>query len=105
MTSEVSWAHLPLRPYEPDDEYLVPYLRVVAPTGDVCVTFRDGTRAWYLDGKLHRTDGPAVETPRGFREWYRNGVRHRDDGPAMEWPDGRRQWIVNGETTRFEAAP
>ena len=36
---------------------------------------RVGTRFWYLNGKLHREDGPAVERPNGTRFWYRNGER------------------------------
>lgn len=29
---------------------------------------------WYLDGNLHREDGPAVETHLGTRFWYWKGV-------------------------------
>jgi len=32
----------------------------------------DGTREWYLNGKLHREDGPAFERPDGSRHWYLN---------------------------------
>ena len=31
-----------------------------------------GTKLWYLDGKLHREDGPAIEFPDGYKEWYLN---------------------------------
>lgn len=27
----------------------------------------NGTKAWYVNGKLHRMDGPAVEYPNGYR--------------------------------------
>jgi hypothetical protein len=56
----------------------------------------DGSRLWWLDGALHRDDGPAVEYSDGTREWWRAGRRHRDDGPALEWADGTRVWYVNG---------
>ena len=33
----------------------------------------DGTKEWYLNGKLHRVDGPAVEYADGIKVWYLNG--------------------------------
>ena len=38
---------------------------------------------WYLNGELHRTDGPAVEYANGNKYWYLNGKFHRTDGPAL----------------------
>ncbi len=35
----------------------------------------DGVKEWYLDGKLHREDGPAIEYPDGSKEWFLNGIR------------------------------
>jgi hypothetical protein len=57
----------------------------------------NGDRYWWLNGKLHREDGPAVEYPDGTRQWYLNGLRHRIDGPAVESYDGTRHWYLNGE--------
>ena len=64
----------------------------------VCVTKDDGDIRYYLDGKLHRLDGPAVERVSGMKHWFVNGVRHRLDGPAMENPNFPRakQWWING---------
>lgn len=56
----------------------------------------DGRRDWWLNGKRHRDDGPAIELPDGRREWWLHGKRHREDGPAIEWPDGYRSWWLNG---------
>ena len=50
--------------------------------------YADGTKYWYLNGKRHREDGPAVECADGHKEWYLNGKRHREDGPAVECADG-----------------
>ena len=61
------------------------------------IEFADGNRYWYLNGDLHREDGPACEYPDGTRWWYLNGKRHREDGPAIEYSDGRRWWYLNGE--------
>ena len=33
----------------------------------------DGTKSWYLNGKLHREDGPAIECADGNKFWYLNG--------------------------------
>ena len=32
-----------------------------------------GIQRWYQNGKLHRTDGPAIICPDGKQQWYRNG--------------------------------
>ena len=77
-----------------------------------------GVRAWYLNGRRHRLDGPAVIWPSGreewcvddvwhrtggpaftnscgARRWYLNGRQHRLDGPAVIWPNGREEWCVD----------
>ena len=33
----------------------------------------NGTKEWYLNGKLHREDGPAIEFVNGGLMWYLNG--------------------------------
>ena len=58
--------------------------------------YKDGTKEWFLNGKLHREDGPAIECADGGRRWYRNGELHREDGPAVEWSDGTKYWYRNG---------
>ena len=66
----------------------------------------DGTKHWYLNGKLHREDGPAVEyldvTNRNVAtiQWYLNGKRHREDGPAIEYSNGTKQWYLNDKLHR-----
>lgn len=35
-----------------------------------------GTKRWYLNGKCHRVNGPAVEYPNGDKSWYLNGIRY-----------------------------
>jgi len=60
----------------------------------------DGSKSWYLNGKLHREDGPAIEQADGTKEWYLNGQRHREDGPAYEYADGSKFWYLNGQRHR-----
>jgi hypothetical protein len=54
-----------------------------------------GTKEWFLNHQLHRTDGPAVELADGSKFWYLNDQRHRTDGPAIEYADGNK-WFVDG---------
>jgi hypothetical protein len=65
-----------------------------------CKTYPSGDKAWYLNGVLHREDGPAIEHSNGHKEWYLNGYLHREDGPAVEWPSGAEAWYLNGELHR-----
>ena len=55
----------------------------------------DGTQAWYDNEQLHRTDGPAIIYSDGSQYWFVNGQRHRTDGPAVIWADGSQEWWVN----------
>ena len=55
----------------------------------------DGNKYWYLNGKLHRVDGPAVECSDGTKYWYLNGKLHRVDGPAIEYSNGDKYWFLN----------
>jgi antitoxin component YwqK of YwqJK toxin-antitoxin module len=55
-----------------------------------------GTKEWYLNGKLHREDGPAIEYVSGTKMWYLNGKLHREDGPAAEGSGGTKEWWLNG---------
>ena len=66
------------------------------------VEWPDGTKSWYLNGKLHREDGPAVEWANGDKSWYLNGKMHREDGPAGEWSNGNKYWYLNGEEVTEE---
>jgi hypothetical protein len=51
---------------------------------------------WWLNGELHREDGPAIQFWRknGQKEkevWKNNGKDHRKDGPARQY------WYSNGQ--------
>jgi len=56
----------------------------------------DGTKRWYQNDKLHRTDGPAIEYDDGTKRWYQNDKLHRTDGPAVEYADGSKEWFLEG---------
>ena len=57
----------------------------------------NGDKYWFLDGKPHREDGPAIEYVDGGKEWYIKGKLHREDGPAVEWAGGGKSWYINGK--------
>ena len=65
--------------------------------GAKCKIDSAGNKCWYLNGKLHRTDGPAIEDADGGKWWYINNKLHRTDGPAAEWADGYKAWYINGK--------
>lgn len=70
-------------------------------------------KKWYLNGILHREDGPAVENVRWYlkkhtddsqsienanesdKEWWLNGKRHREDGPAVDYSFNKEWWLNN----------
>ena len=70
-------------------------------TYNVTVDVHGATR-WYLDGKLHRENGPAVEYADGDKWWYLNGKRHRADGPAVEYADGTKMCFLDGKPHRAD---
>jgi len=32
----------------------------------------------------------------GDKYWFLNGILHREDGPAIEWASGGKYWCLNG---------
>ena len=38
-----------------------------------------------------------LNMPMGAKEWWLNGKLHREDGPAIEWADGSKEWYLNGK--------
>jgi len=45
-------------------------------------------------------DGLVIDEE-GTRRWYQNGRLHRTDGPAIEWANGHR-WYLNDKSYSFE---
>ncbi len=52
---------------------------------------------WWIAGKAHRVDGPAIKRPNGDKEWWFDGKRHRIDGPTIEDADGYKAWWADGK--------
>jgi hypothetical protein len=56
---------------------------------------KDGNKFWELNGKYHRTDGPAVDRYDKNNYWFQNGKLHRIDGPAIELSFAYKEWRLN----------
>jgi hypothetical protein len=67
------------------------------PNGGELVEYSNGAKEWYLNGKLHREDGPAIVYANGDKYWYLNNNYHREDGPAIEYTNGSKEWFINDE--------
>jgi hypothetical protein len=57
---------------------------------------REGTKRWWLNGKRHRVDGPAIEYADGSKYWYFNGVGYTKQ-------DYYRELVSRGLCTEQEA--
>jgi hypothetical protein len=57
--------------------------------------YTNGNKDWFLNGKRHREDGPAIEYSNGYKAWVLNNELHREDGPAVEDSNGYKIWYLN----------
>lgn len=62
-------------------------------------TYFHATRIWMtINNRIsNREDGSAVEWSDGTKQWWINGKLHRLDGPAVEWINGTKAGWVNGK--------
>ena len=90
------------REYRHDWEVPDDYTGIVLFDGhDVC-NFINGCKEWWVNGKRHREDGPAIESNDGSKFWYVNDKRHRLDGPAWEHCNGTKFWFVDDKLHRLD---
>ena len=61
---------------------------------------KTGLTKWYLNGQLHREDGPAIIDKDGNQYWYLNGKKHRINGPAVILANGTRYWFQDDRLQR-----
>lgn len=52
---------------------------------------------YFLNGKLHNENGPAIIYANGTQYYYLNGKRHNENGPAIIHPDGRQEFWIDGK--------
>ena len=68
---------------------------------------KDFGTLYFVNGKLHREDGPAIEYIFGTKCWLINDKYHRLDGPAVEHNNGEKSYYIEGKLylkEEFEAA-
>lgn len=56
-------------------------------------------KSWWVGGKRHRVEGPALIWGDGSKFWFSNNLLHREDGPAIEKGDGTTEWWSKGYKT------
>src|ERR1700691_1776812 len=66
------------------------------------VEYNNGDTGYYLNGILHREDGPAFIYPNGNAYYYINGFYHREDGPAVIHPNGNMYYYLNDKNITEE---
>ena len=79
---------------------------VTHPTGEYYLENYDAPHPiaeWWVDGLLHRHDGPATTFLDGSQQWCSNGELHRIGGPAEVFADGAENWCENGRHHRAGA--
>tara|TARA_R110001599_G_scaffold148311_1_gene331960 strand:- start:42 stop:278 length:237 start_codon:yes stop_codon:yes gene_type:complete len=57
----------------------------------------DGSKSWYLNGKRHREDGPAIEYSNGSKYWFLNGKQVTEEEHRQ-----RTQPICDGKTVEID---
>lgn len=66
-------------------------------------TDASGCKRWYVNGQLHREDGPAFISGNNTQYWFQYGLYHRLDGPAIIYTKGSPSWYIKGrEYTKKE---
>ena len=62
--------------------------------------YSNGDKSWYLNGKLHREDGPAVEHADGYKAWYLENVEYTESEHKAEME--RRNNTCNGKIVTID---
>lgn len=52
------------------------YIKNVLSQEKIILFTISGNKFWYLNGKRHREDGPAIIYSNGEKRWYLNGERY-----------------------------
>jgi hypothetical protein len=66
-------------------------------------TYADGSKIYLQNGILHRLNGPAVIRADGYEAYYIYGRLHREDGPAITWANGQKAYyLYDKKITKWE---
>jgi hypothetical protein len=64
--------------------------------------YPDGTICWYNDGMLDTFNTWTVTKPCGAKLYFVRGKCHRENGPAIENLNGKNFWVINGKSCKEE---
>ncbi len=64
---------------------------------DGCHVNKEGVKHYYLDGKLHRENGPAIEYPDNSPWWFINDEFRPEDEISLEQNTSSKFWYLNGQ--------
>ena len=67
-----------------------------------CKTYSNGSKEWYLNGDLHREDGPALELASGDKWWYLNDEGVNPETIVDLWLEKNIYCLYNAETNSLE---
>jgi hypothetical protein len=62
--------------------------------------YANGNKFWFLNDKIHREDGPAVEYAYGYKAWYLESVTYSESEHKAEM--ARRNNTCNGKIVTIE---
>jgi len=60
-------------------------------------THTHASETWLINGQRHREGDLPAQTCNGDKYWYKLGKLHRTQGPAVEDTDGGREWWLDGK--------
>ena len=61
------------------------------------VVYDNGTKEWFLNGNLHREDGPAAEWANGTKFWYIDDKQLTE----AEFNNRNRTIVIDGKSYRL----
>ena len=65
-------------------EFWFKYGKRYIKSNDIPVINQNGNKEYYLDGKLHKEDGPAIEGNLTSPRWYLDGKKYSPEGHLKE---------------------
>ncbi len=65
-------------------------------------TDNNGDKLWFLNGKLHREDGPAVELANGDKSWYLDGYKYTKEDWEKEVARPNKSSSLDGKLVEID---
>lgn len=97
-----NWAKLYIKTRQSENNKIEHYKFILELNNDglLVLNYFAGAKYYYYPNslKLHREDGPAIEHFKdGYRAYYVHGELHRTDGPTRINTDGTKEYWLNNQ--------